>query len=152
MKKYFCDVCGVELPIWDEEPAPKPSPTALICGWLELCPRCNDLAYEVDVSKLARAEMNRLIEAGQEEPVLPSDPAPSPKGKAAKEKRAILAAVGAYRKEHGPGSIAKLAQLAKVNESELRDMIQCVPTPIAIWRKVGKVLEVDNAGEGGANP
>lgn len=150
-------MCSVELSNWDEDPDLELSPAAAIGGLSELCSRCNTLARGLDVAELVRTELKRLAEAKQAELTPPKSPlpssAPSPKGKAAKEKREILAAVEAYRKEHGSGSILKLAQLAKVNESELRDMILCAQVPITTWRAVGKALRVDNAAEErGANP
>lgn len=62
--------------------------------------------------------------------------------------RAILAAIETYRKEHGPGSIPELARLAKVGESELRDMISCAQVSITVWRKVSHALGVDRPTEG----
>lgn len=60
----------------------------------------------------------------------------------ARAKRAVLAAVEVYRRENGPGAVLRLAALAGVGESELRDMISCASVPIATWRRVGKALGV----------
>lgn len=145
MKKYFCDVCGAELPGWDNATMLEPSHAVRVCDLTELCPRCIIVARNLNVKTLVLAELRRLAAEKDEkaEPAPQSAPIRSPMGKAAKEKREILAAVEAYRKEHGPGAILKLAQLANVSESELRDMISCNPVPITIWRRVGKALGVE---------
>lgn len=141
VKKYFCDVCGAEIAQGGNAP---PSPTAELCELEDLCPRCDGFARELDASALVLRELRRMA-AKQEAPPPPAPPdtaPPAPRGKAARGKREILAAVEAYRREHGPGSIPKLARLAKVAESELRNMISCAPVPIATWRKVGRALGV----------
>lgn len=99
-----------------------PSPTAELCELEDLCPRCDGFARELDASALVLRELRRM---------------------AAKQE--------AHRREHGPGSIPKLARLAKVAESELRNMISCAPVPIATWRKVGRALGVSGAGGNGGN-
>ena len=129
MKKYFCDVCGAEL-----------------CELEDLCARCDGLVRALDVSGLVMAELRRLIETKPEEPTPPA-PAPALKGKGAREKRAILAAVEAFRKEYGPGSLTTLAKLARVGEGELRDLISCEKVPLTIWRAVGRALGVGCAAE-----
>lgn len=136
MKKYFCDVCGTELDSGGNAP---PGPVVELCRLEDLCPRCENFAQKLDFSALILGELRRLIESKGEVPAAPS---PTLRGKAAKEKREILAAVEAYRKEAGPGSIPQLAKLTKVGEGELRDMISCAPLPMATWRKVGKALGV----------
>lgn len=153
MKKYFCDVCGVDLPNWDDLTIPpKAGQAAAVCGLKELCPRCEGLTHRLDVPAVVLAELRRLVaEDERVEPVPPSENEtyePSAQvrsltGHGAREKRAILAAIEAYRKEHGSGSIPALAELAKVKESVLRDMIQCLSVPIFEWRKVGKALGVE---------
>lgn len=153
MKKYFCDVCGVELPEWNEISVIGFSPAADVCDLTELCPRCETLTFKLNISAVVLAELKRLAAADEGvEPAPPSAPvtAPGPKGKAAREKRAILAAIETFRKERGSGSIPALAELAKVKESVLRDMIQCLSVPILEWRKVGKVLGVGKAMEEGS--
>lgn len=150
MKKYFCDVCGVEIAEGGNAPS---SWAADLCGLKDLCPRCKGFARGMDTSALVLRELRRMA-AEQEAPpppALPDTAPPAPKGKAAREKREILTAVEAYRREHGPGSIFTLAGLAKVGESELRDMISCAPVPIATWRKVGRALGVSGADGNGGN-
>lgn len=150
LKKYFCDVCGVEIAEGGNAPS---SWAADLCGLKDLCPRCKGFARGMDTSALVLKELRRMA-AEQEAPPPPAPPdtaPPAPRGKAAREKREILAAVEAYRRDHGPGSIPTLARLAKVAESELRDMISCAPVPIATWRKVGRALGVSSAGGNGGN-
>lgn len=150
VKKYFCDVCGAEIAQGGNAP---PSPTAELCELEDLCPRCEGFDRELDASALVLRELRRMA-AEQEAPPPPAPPdtaPPAPRGKAAREKREILAAVEAYRGEHGLGSISTLARLAKVGEGELRDMISCAPVSIATWRKVGKALGVAGVGGSGGN-
>lgn len=151
MKKYYCDVCGVELPEWNERSVIGLSPAADICALTELCPRCETLTFKLDVPAVIMAELRRLAAederveptpSSKNEATEPSAPVRPPMGKAAREKRAILSAIAAYRKEHGPGSIPELARLSKVEESELRGMISCAQVPITTWRQVGKALGV----------
>ena len=142
MKKYYCDVCETELPNWDETTVLKLNQAASICGLTELCPRCDAISDGINISGLVMSELKRLAGSKQESLTLPPAPALAPKGKAAREKRRILTAIEAYRKEQGPGSIPRLAELAKVSESDLRDIVSCVQIPIATWRAVGKVLGV----------
>lgn len=138
MKKYFCDVCGAELAAGGKTLTASPDSVVTLCNLEDLCPRCEGLAREPDASALVLKELRRMAERNEE---LPAPPPPLT-GRNAREKRAVLAAVEAYRREHGPGSIPKLARLAKVAESELRNMISCAPVPIATWRKVGRALGV----------
>ncbi len=145
--KYFCDVCGAETANCDNSPS---SWAAELCGLADLCPRCEGLVKKVDVSALVRAELRRMV-AEQEAPSPPANPPPSPKGKAAREKRDILAAVENFRQERGPSATLTLAKLAKVSESELRAMLTCEPVPIATWRKVGGALGVASAGGNGGS-
>lgn len=141
MKKYFCDVCGAETAGGDNAPSIW---AAELCGLADLCPRCEGLVKKVDVSALVRAELRRMA-AEQEAPSPPTNPPPSPKGKADREKRDILAAVENFRQERGPGATLTLAKLAKVSESELRTMLACEPVPITVWRKVGYNAGLDRA-------
>lgn len=142
MKKYFCDVCGTELKTVTAPPAP----AAELCHLEDLCPRCDVLARGLDVSGLVMAELRRLIEEKPEEPAAVG-PAQVPTGRGAKEKRAILAAVEAYRRKNAPGSLTALAKQARVGEAELRDMISCEKVPLTTWRAVGKALGVAVAEE-----
>lgn len=139
MKKYFCDVCGAETASGDNAPS---SWVAELCGLEDLCPRCESNARELNVAGLVLEALRRMAERTKEPPLPEPEPIPIIAGRNAQEKRKILAAIAAYRKEHGLGSIATLAKLAGVEESQLRDMIQCLPVPIALWRKVGRALEV----------
>lgn len=142
MKKYFCDVCETDLPEWDDAAVLEPTPAVVIGQLSELCPRCLALARAFDVKALVRAELKRLAESKQEDPA-PAALIPVLKGKAVREKREILAAIEAYRKEHGLGSIRTLAERSEVNEGAIRAMLLCESVPIADWRKVGKALGVD---------
>ena len=149
MKKYFCDVCETGLPEWDDATVLEPTPAVLVGQLSELCPRCRALTRTFDVKALVRDELKRLVESSKKDSAPPnSAPVPSPKGKAAREKRAILAAIETYRKVHGLGFIQTLAELSEVNESTIRAMLLCEPVQIADWRKVGRALGVDKADEG----
>ena len=146
MKKYFCDVCETDLPEWDDATVLEPTPAVVIGQLSELCPRCCALTRTFDAKALVRAELKRL--AGEEEKALELAKLAPPSlrriiGGGAKEKRAILAAIEAYRKEHGLGSIRTLAERSEVNEGTIRAMLLCESVPIADWRKVGKALGVD---------
>lgn len=135
MKKYFCDVCGVEIA---EGGNASHSPAVDLCGLEDLCPRCEGLARDLDASALVLKELRRMAERNEEPP---APPLPLT-GRNAREKRAVLAAMEVYRRENGPGAVLSLAALAGVGESEIRDMISCAPVPIATWRRVGKALGV----------
>lgn len=141
MKKYFCDVCGAELAAGGKTLTASPDSVVTLCNLEDLCPRCEGLARELDASALVLKELRRMA-AEQGAPSPPANPPPDPKGKAAREKRDILAAVENFRQERGPGTTLTLAKLAKVSEGDLRAMIACEPVPIATWRKVGKALGV----------
>lgn len=146
MKKYFCDVCGIELPDGEKTLLAPPGSAGDLCGLEDLCPRCDGLVRGLDVSGLVMAELRRLIEAESEEPTPPT-PAPALKGKEAKEKREILAAVERYRWKNGPGSLTTLARRARVSEVDLREIIMRGQVPLATWRAVGKALGVTGAAE-----
>lgn len=149
MKKYFCDACETELPNWDETAMHKLSQAASMCGLSEVCPRCDALTDRLNIPGLVMSEWKRIAGSCPEDPTPPLAPTSRLRGQAIKEKRRILAAIDTYRKEQGPSSIPKLAQLAKINESDLRDIISCIPVPIATWRMVGEVLGVGKTVEGG---
>ena len=138
MKKYFCDVCGAGLAAGGKTLTASPDSVVTLCNLEDLCPRCEGFARELDVSVLVLKELRRMAERQGEPPA----PPPPLTGRNAREKRAVLAAVEAYRRENGPGAVLRLAALAGVGESELRDMISCASVPIATWRKVGKALGV----------
>ena len=84
MIKYFCDVCGAETAGGDNTPS---SWAAELCGLADLCPRCEGLVKKLDVSALVLAELRRMV-AEQEAPSPSANP-PGPKGKAARENRAL---------------------------------------------------------------
>lgn len=151
MKKYFCDVCGLELDI-KLRLEPKPNNTAAaVCGLENLCPRCCRLAHSLPVAELVLAELRRM--AAKDEVSLAPLPAPplEPTGRGAKEKRAVLGAIERFRQEHGPGAISELADMAGVYEDEIRDMIICQKVPMASWRAVGKALGVSESDTGEKN-
>lgn len=132
MKKYFCDVCGVEMADCRDAMPDPDGPAIELCGLEDLCPRCEGLVQKLNVPDLILGELRRLVTAKPEKPE-PPVPAPVLRGRWVKEKRTILAAVESYRREHGPGSITALAKLARVDEGALRDMISCEKVPLTTW-------------------
>lgn len=169
MKKYFCDVCGAQV----GEQLPMVSghgPTADLCGLSELCPRCEDLVQSLDAAGLVMDALRRVARTGKREPrdaaplrksvpppVPESPPAPvaALRGPAAKEKRAVLDALEAARRELGPGAVSAVAKRSGVDEQVIRDILARNKVPMASWRAVGKALEglvnvpESDTGEGG---
>ncbi len=142
MIKYFCDVCGAETDAGGNAPC---SPASELCGLEDVCPRCEGLVRGLDASGLVLAELRRLARNPPVPEPIP-DFVPVPAGRGAAEKREILAAVNTFRQERGPGAVPLLSKLAGVEESVLRDMIECHKVPLATWRKVGKALGVEGGG------
>lgn len=141
MKKYYCDVCGTELPIGGKALTAPPDSVIIQLGLEDLCPGCENFARELDARGLVLAKLRRLAQVPPKPEPLPGF-SPVPVGRGAGEKREILDALNAFRREHGPGAIGALARKAKVEEGVLRDILQCQKVPIATWRKVGKALGI----------
>lgn len=138
MKKYFCDVCGAELEEGGNAP---PYPASELCGLEDLCAGCAKLTETLDAPGLVLAELRRLAQR-------PPSPelVPVLSGRGAAEKRKILEALQAFRKENGAGAIVLLSRKCGVEEGILRDILQCHKVPLATWRKVAKALCVEERG------
>lgn len=151
MKKYFCDVCGLEISGKPEFAPELGSKAAEVCGLEDLCSRCAHLSQNLRVSELVLAELRRQVE--REAP--PPAPAPPPvmTGRGAVQKRAILAALNDFRQRRGPGAIPALAEMSGVDEAVIRDMAACQKVSLADWRRVGKALGMAGLDdkEGSAN-
>lgn len=134
MKKYFCDVCGVELPgrRGDVAVANLTGPAAALCKLEDLCEGCAKLADSQDTAGLVLAELRRL--AGEK------DAPPVMMGRGAAQKRAILAALNDFLQRRGPGAIPALAEMSGVDEAVIRDMAACQKVSLADWRRVGRAL------------
>lgn len=143
MKKYFCDICGKELPAGETALPSSCQKVAELCGLTDLCADCLPLAAGLDIQTLLLDELRRRsssLNAGGDTGA--SGPPMELKGNGAKEKRRILEGLKAYRTAHGLGSLRELSDRAQVPSEDIQKMLLCEPVPMAEWRKVAAALGI----------
>lgn len=101
------------------------------------CPCCGQPIKTSDPDRLL--VLSRLAEQARDKPA--PEAAPRLTGRGAQEKQAVLEAIEAFRQARGPGAMAELARLSRVEEGTLRDMVMREKVPLAAWRAVGKALK-----------
>lgn len=136
MRKYFCDICGVELGPDYGRSEQTVCPAAKICGALDLCPSCTYIGSELDAARVLGQEWRRL--AGEKSERMET---PGFRGRGGEEKREIFRRLGLYRQQHGLGELAKRAGKMKITEAALRGMLQGEKFPLETWRTVGALLK-----------
>lgn len=136
MQKYFCDICGAELPNDYERSRDTTSRAASVCGAVDTCPSCAYIGSELDVPVVLLTEWRRRVN----EKVVEREAAGF-RGRGGEEKREIFSRLSAYRKEHGLGELVVQAKEAGVSEFELRSAVDGGKLPMETWRAIGKLLE-----------
>lgn len=151
MIRYTCDICNKTLP--DNYTRTFGPPTALqaYCGITDLCPSCRSAESKIDGPKLlidiwkkkTRGQTTHKSTTAQSPASPPSKGSESAQfhGRGCHEKAKIYESLLAYRRSNGLGCLTELASRADVKVDVLRDMIDAKPVPMAIWEKVGKVLD-----------
>lgn len=60
MKKYFCDICGKELPAGETELPASCQKVAELCGLADICADCLPFAAGLDIRTLLLNELRRM--------------------------------------------------------------------------------------------
>lgn len=136
MRKYFCDICGVELGPDYGRSEQTVCPAAKICGALDLCPSCAYIGSELDAAKVLGKEWRRL--AGEKSERMET---PEFRGRGGEEKREIFRRLKAYRERHGLGALVGRTKVAGLDEAALLNMLNGAKMPMERWRAVSALLE-----------
>lgn len=144
MKKYFCDICGRELPGGETAFPSSCQKVAELCGLTDICADCLPLAAGLDIQTLLLDELRRRSSSLNDGADTGTpDPPIALKGSGEKEKRRILEGLKAYRTAHGLGSLRELSSRAKVPIENIQKMLLCENVPMPEWRKVAAALGID---------
>lgn len=155
MRHYSCDICGNPMPARYERKVSDKSPAAKLCEVEDLCAHCARVGKEADFKSILKAAWKQAAEKADvlaepeptEKPgkVLRSKDVPQVKfsGRCGDEKRDWLEQLIKYNKEHGLGSLNKVAELAGsgVTADLLRSVVYDGIDPgMDKWRRIGQAL------------
>lgn len=155
MIQYTCDVCGTPMPEGYTRPKQKTGQLADACRVYDVCDACAAAGRQIDVPGLLLAAWREAVRPGTPpaEENFPSEPPLLREhsvggkvltGRGSTEKAEILDRLRHYRKEHGLGCLAAVAQRAGegITDDTLRGLLSGdLALGIKDWRRIGRALD-----------
>ena len=164
MIQYTCDVCGKPMPENYIRPKQRSGQLTRACRVDDVCASCEAAGRQIDVSGTLLAAWRAAPRPSSAECNPPDETVPQTllrehsiaepamTGRGSTEKAAILDRLRQYRKDHGLGCLAIVAEKAgrDITDDVLRGVLQGkVTLDIKGWRQIGKALDkLAAAGEG----